>query len=160
MAEKSSGLFKETLQKMKLLCSRQEKCTKEIETKLAGYNLSEQEIRKIITILSGDNYINDERFANSFVHDKLKFNKWGKIKIKYQLKLKGINDEHILKVLENINDEEYIQIIKSELIKRYKRIRTSNPLIIKNKLIHFGQSKGFETDLLFQVVKELFNDRH
>jgi regulatory protein len=160
MIEKSSGIFKEAVQKMKLLCSKQERCTKDIEMKLAGYNLSEHEIRKIIMILSGDNYINDERFSKSFTHDKLKFNKWGKIKIKHQLKLKGISDNHILKALESINEKEYLQIIKSELIKKHKRIRASNVLEIKNKLIHFGHSKGFETDLLFQVANELVNDGH
>ncbi len=155
MTEKSPVFFRETLQKMKLLCSKQEKCTNEIEMKLAKYNLTKQEIQKIIMILSGDNYINDERYAISFAHDRLKFNKWGKIKIEHQLKLKRIKDIHILKALGSIDSSEYAQIIKSELLKKSKRIRTSNAFEIKSKLMRFGQSKGFETELLFNVIDEL-----
>jgi len=155
MTEKSPVFFRETLQKMKLLCSKQEKCTNEIEMKLAKYNLTKQEIQKIIMILSGDNYINDERYAISFAHDRLKFNKWGKIKIEHQLKLKRIKDIHILKALGSIDSSEYAQIIKSELLKKSIRIRTSNAFEIKSKLMRFGQSKGFETELLFNVIDEL-----
>ena len=155
MTEKSPVFFRETLEKMKLLCSKQEKCTNEIEMKLAKYNLTKQEIQKIIMILSGDNYINDERYAISFAHDRLKFNKWGKIKIEHQLKLKRIKDIHILKALGSIDSSEYAQIIKSELLKKSKRIRTSNAFEIKSKLMRFGQSKGFETELLFNVIDEL-----
>ncbi len=155
MTEKSPVLFRETLQEMKLLCSKQEKCTNEIEMKLAKYNFTKQEIQKIIMILSGDNYINDERYAISFAHDRLKFNKWGKIKIEHQLKLKRIKDIHILKALGSIDSSEYAQIIKSELLKKSKRIRTSNAFEIKSKLMRFGQSKGFETELLFNVIDEL-----
>lgn len=155
MTEKSPVFFRETLEKMKLLCSKQEKCTNEIEMKLAKYNLTKQEIQKIIMILSGDNYINDERYAISFAHDRLKFNKWGKIKIEHQLKLKRIKDIHILKALGSIDSSEYAQIIKSELLKKSIRIRTSNAFEIKSKLMRFGQSKGFETELLFNVIDEL-----
>ena len=155
MTEKSPVFFRETLEKMKLLCSKQEKCTNEIEMKLAKYNLTKQEIQKIIMILSGNNYINDERYAISFAHDRLKFNKWGKIKIEHQLKLKRIKDIHILKALGSIDSSEYAQIIKSELLKKSIRIRTSNAFEIKSKLMRFGQSKGFETELLFNVIDEL-----
>ena len=155
MTEKSPVFFRETLQKMKLLCSKQEKCTNEIEMKLAKYNFTKQEIQKIIMILSGNNYINDERYAISFAHDRLKFNKWGKIKIEHQLKLKRIKDIHILKALGSIDSSEYAQIIKSELLKKSIRIRTSNAFEIKSKLMRFGQSKGFETELLFNVIDEL-----
>ena len=159
MTEKPSVLFKETLQKIKFLCSKQEKCSNEIKFKLAERNLTEQEIEKILMILSGENFINDERYAISFAHDRLKFNKWGKIKIQYQLRQKGIFDNYISNALEKIDNSEYKQILKAEITKKYKGIHTSNKYELKSKLMRFGQSRGFETDLVFQVIDELLADR-
>ena len=140
-----------------MLCSRRERCTSEIKRKLAGYNLSIQEINRITEILSEENFINDERYAISFAHDKFRFNKWGKIKIEHQLKRADINDDYILKALESIDNKEYLYMIKTELIKKYKRDKSSNVYLMKSKLMRFGQSKGFETELVFSIMNEILN---
>ena len=157
MGKTNSKPNNEIIQKMQILCSRRERCTSEIKRKLAGYNLSIQEIDRIIEILSKDNYINDERYAISFAHDKFRFNKWGKIKIEYQLKSAGINDDYILKALESIDNKEYLYMIKTELMKKYKRDKSSNVYLTKSKLMRFGQSKGFETELVFSIMNEILN---
>ncbi len=145
------------LLRMQMLCSRQERCTSEIRKKLFEYNLSAQEIDRIIGILSKENYINDERYAIAFAHDKFRFNKWGKIKIEYQLKRKSINDGYILKALESIDIEKYLHMIKSELIKKLKKEKSANAYVLKSKLMRFGQSKGFETDHIFNIINEILN---
>jgi regulatory protein len=147
----------EIIQRMQKLCSRQERCTSEIRNKLNEYNLSIQEIERIIKILLKEDFINDERYAIAFAHDKFRFNKWGKIKIEYHLKRKGINDGYILKALENIDSEEYLQMIKSELIKRSKKDKSPNAFVLKSKLMRFGQSKGFETEFVFKIINEILN---
>ena len=147
----------EILFKMQMLCSRQERCTSEIKKKLVEYNLSAQEIDRIIEILLKENYINDERYAIAFAHDKFRFNKWGKIKIEYQLKRKGINDGYILKALESIDIKEYLHMIKSELTKKFKKDKSSNVYVLKSKLMRFGQSKGFETEHVFNIINEILN---
>lgn len=157
MGKTNSKTNSEIIQRMQMLCSRRERCTSEIKRKLAGYNLSIQEINRIIEILSKENYINDERYAISFAHDKFRFNKWGKIKIEYQLKSAGINDGYILNALESIDNKEYLYMIKTELIKKYKRDKSSNVYLIKSKLMRFGQSKGFETELVFSIMNEILN---
>ena len=147
----------EIIQRMQILCSRRERCTSEIRRKLVGYNLSKQEIDRIIEILSKENYINDERYAVSFAHDKFRFNKWVKIKIEYHLKRVGICDGYILKALESIDSKEYLHMIKTELIKKYKRDKSSSAYLMKSKLMRFGQSKGFETELIFNIINEILN---
>jgi len=147
----------EILLRMQVLCSRQEKCTSEIRKKLVEYNLAAQEIDRIIEFLSKENYINDERYAIAFAHDKFRFNKWGKIKIEYQLKRKGINDGYILKALESIDSEEYLHMIKSELTKKFIKDKSANEYVLKSKLIRFGQSKGFETEHVFNIINEILN---
>jgi regulatory protein len=157
MSNKNSNPNSEIIQKMQMICSRQEKCSSEIRKKLAGYKLSAQEIDRIIEILSKENYINDERYAISFAHDKFRFNKWGRIKIEYELRHKGIGDRHILKALESIDKSEYLHMIKSELIKKFKKDKSSDRYVMKSKLMRFGQSKGFETELVFNIIDEILN---
>lgn len=147
----------EIIKRMQMLCSRRERCTSEIKRKLAGYNLSIQEINRITEILSKENYINDERYAISYAHDKFRFNKWGKIKIEYQLKRSGLSDVYILKALESIDSNEYLNMIKSELSKKLKKEKSSDTYILKSKLMRFGQSKGFETELVFSIMNEILN---
>jgi regulatory protein len=158
MAEKNSVLYRESLQKMRLLCSKQEKCTNDIKLKLAELGLDDREITRTITVLTDENYINDKRYAFSFVHDKLKFNKWGRIKIHHQLRQKGIIDEYISSALAKIDNSEYMQILKDEILKKYRLMHKSNTYEIRSKLMRFGQSKGFETDLVFQIINELISD--
>lgn len=158
MTEKNSVLYKESLQKMRSLCSKQEKCSSDIKLKLAELDLNDREIEKIITVLSDENYINDKRYALSFAHDKLKFNKWGRIKIQHQLGQKGINDEYISFALGEIDRSEYRQILRDELVKKYKLVHTSDTYEMKGRLMRFGQSRGFETDLVFQIIDELISD--
>ena len=147
----------EILFKMQMLCSRQERCTSEIRKKLVEYNLPAQEIDRIIEILLKENYINDERYAVAFAHDKFRFNKWGKIKIEYQLKRKGINDGYILKALESIDIKDYLHMIKSELTKKFKKDKSSSVYVLKSKLMRFGQSKGFETEHVFNIINEILD---
>ncbi len=157
MCNTNSNTNREIIQRMQMLCSRQEKCTGEIRRKLAGYRLPALEIDRIIEILSKENFINDERYAISFAHDKFRFNKWGRIKIEYELKHKGISNRHILKAMESIDRSEYLNMIKSELNKKFKKAKTADKYIMKSKLVRFGQSKGFETELVFKIIDEILN---
>ncbi len=147
----------EIIQRMQILCSRQERCTSDIRQKLVEYNLSIQEIDRIIKTLIKENFINEERYAIAFANDRFRFNKWGKIKIEYQLKHKGIDNNIILKALESIDSEEYLKMIKSELTKKFKKDKSSNAYVLKSKLLRFGQSKGFETEHVFNIINEILN---
>ncbi len=160
MDKKSSAPDSLILKRMQIMCSKQERCTNDIRKKLAEFNLSEQEKDSIISALTKDNFINDERYALSFVHDKLRFNKWGKIKIKYELKHKGISNEHISKALESIDSSDYRRILETELMKKLRKPGSPGKLALKSKLLRFGQSKGFETELIFSIIDEILNKKN
>ncbi len=159
MSKTNSKPDSEILKRMQVLCSKSEKCTSEIRKKLIGYNIPVQEIDRIIGILSEDNYINDERYAISFAHDKFRFNKWGRIKIEYQLKRIGLNEAHIMKALQSIDNKEYLNMIKSELSKKLKKEKITDTYILKSKLMRFGKSKGFETEFVFSVADEILSSK-
>ena len=158
MTEMNSVLYRESLQKMRRLCSKQEKCSNDIKPKLAELGLNNREIERLITVLTNENYINDKRYTLSFVHDKLRFNKWGRIKIQYHLRQKGINDELISSAIGEIDSSEYRQIVRDEIAKKIRLTDKSDTYKIKSRLMRFGQSRGFETDLVFQIINELISD--
>ncbi|MCK4855106.1 MAG: RecX family transcriptional regulator, partial [Bacteroidales bacterium] len=97
----------------------------------------------------------ESRYAGMFVRDKLRFNHWGKIKIRYMLLAKQIPEEIIRDAMDGIDDHNYLEILKEELIKKRRQIKDNNPFKVRNKLARFGQQRGFESGLIFQVLDEM-----
>ena len=90
-----------------------------------------------------------------FVRDKLRFNRWGRVKIRYMLSAKQIPEEIIRDALDGIDNQYYVEILKEELIKKRPQIKDNNPYTVRNKLARFGQQRGFESGLIFQVLDEM-----
>jgi regulatory protein len=159
MDKKGSSPDNLILKRMQIICSKQEKCTNDIRRKLSEFKLTAEEKDSILNALVKDNFVNDERYSLSFVHDKLRFNKWGRIKLGYELRSKGISSEHISKALDSIDYSDYRGKLKSELMKKFKKSRSSGRTELKSKLVRFAQSKGFENDLIFNVINEILGNK-
>lgn len=137
------------------LCSQQEKCCIDIIQKLKIWKLSDKDIDKIIAYLVKEDFINEERYAKAFVNDKFKFNKWGKQKIKFALLQKKLSENVIEKALNMIDIEEYKLLIEKEVRKKMASLINDEPVKMKEKLIRFAISKGFEPDLIYPVVNSI-----
>jgi len=91
------------------------------------------------------------------VKDKLRFNKWGRVKIAYMLRMQNVDNEMIINVLSEIDETEYQKILINELQKKFKAIRKENAFEISGKLFRFAVSRGFESemvnDLIFRMIK-------
>jgi regulatory protein len=140
---------KEALLRLQNLCSRAEKSEFEIRTKLINWGL-EKEASTIISQLEKDDFLNPVRFAHAFVNDKIKINKWGKIKVRYQLRRHHISDDVIENTLAEYDDETYLEMINSELKKKRKSIKDKNHFRIKAKLLAFGNQRGYEHSIITQ----------
>jgi regulatory protein len=90
-----------------------------------------------------------------FVRDKLKLNRWGRIKIRYMLSAKQIPDEIISEAINGIDEQDYRAILREELIKKRRQIKDDNSFTVRKKLARFGQQRGFESGLVFQVLDEI-----
>ena len=134
------------------ICSKAEKCEKDIRIKLKSWNIPESETDDIILSLIQQNFINEKRFAISFTNEKLKLLKWGKIKIKYALMKKNISEENISTALNEISDDEYQEIITHELDKKVNNISANNATEKKAKLLRFASSRGYEQDICFNIL--------
>lgn len=150
MAE--NELYGSALAQMMSLCSSREYCRADIMAKLENKKLQEKDIDKIITQLEKEKFIDEERYARAFANDKFRYNDWGKIKISSQLKAKHISDRHITAALEGIEEREYLEKIQKLLTAKRKTIKAKNQYDLYGKLFRYGQSKGFESELLYRFI--------
>ena len=139
------------LKKVLHYCAYQDRCTQEVRTKLATFDMPDSEKERIVKLLVDEGYLDDERYASTFVRSKIHLKKWGVNKIKMSLKMKGISDEIIGNALSEIDPEIY----KDELIKvlKAKKINESDPYKKKAKLAQYAIQKGYEPSLVWDALR-------
>ncbi|MBL4939286.1 MAG: RecX family transcriptional regulator [Lutibacter sp.] len=136
-------------------CSYQERCHKEVEKKLYDLKMIPAAKEIIILHLIEHNFLNEERYAKAFARGKFSIKNWGKIRIINELKYRNISQYNIKTALNEIDEFDYINCLKKIAIKKFSLIKELNSYKKKNKLITYLISKGFESDLVYKVIKEL-----
>ena len=142
----------EILYKLAAKCSTSEQCLSDMESKLAKYDLTEEERTHILRHLVDEKYIDDRRYAEAFVRDKYRFNKWGRIKIAQGLRMKGIDSETISIAMEAIDEAEYLDILRDLIKAKRKSTRGKNDYEINGKLVRFATGRGFEYAAIRQCM--------
>ncbi len=155
MLNKKAISNKEALLRVQQLCSVKENCKHDIKEKLLQWGLIETDIEIIISKLVKNDFINEKRYAKFYVRDKYRFNKWGRIKIKYQLMQKHIPEELILSAYNEIDEKEYRKILINELSKKYKTLKSNNKYDTKAKLVRYAAGKGFENELILKTIENI-----
>lgn len=150
--EKLSGL-KTILHRAQEYCAYQERCRFEVEQRLQLWGVDKERSHKIIVQLEKDNFVNDQRFAETFVRSKFRLKKWGKNKIAYDLRLKKIPDSLISQCLQTIDDGEYQAAIKLLIAQKSKELKEKDLFKKKQKVARFLISRGFESALVFAILK-------
>ena len=147
----------ETKEKAMQWCSRKECCRKEVFDKALSWGCTSVEARELVDFLVEQKFVDERRYTEAFVNDKLRFNKWGRVKIAYMLRGQNIERNMILEVLSEIDETEYQQILTGELQKKYRSIRRGNAFEISGKLFRFAASRGFEPEiingLIFKMIR-------
>ena len=143
------------LAKIMKFCAYRERTWKEVDMKLKEYLATDEIKQKIKTFLAEENFVNEERFANAFVRGKSSIKKWGKIKIKSELQRKRINPESFEEAFENINQDEYQERLKGLLETRNTKFKDETGYDRKVKLVRYGMSKGYESDIVWELVNTI-----
>lgn len=137
-------------------CSIKEICEFDAKNKLLKLGLSQYDISEIIDWLIDENFINNTRFAQFYVRDKYRFNKWGRNKITMYLKSKQINSKDINLALQEINEKEYIEILSNVIKQKYNSTSKENDQYKRKvKIINNALSKGFEMNLIINIVDKV-----
>ena len=149
---KSAKIPDWVLSKMKQYCAYQERCMNDIKTKLETFHLQEDVCDNIILELKKENYLNEERFAKVFAGGKLRINHWGKNKIYAALQKKRVPELFILEGLNAIDDAEYLSVLREVIAKKSSVLKESDFNRRNKKLAKFAISKGFEHNLVWDVL--------
>ena len=147
---------KVALTKAEHFCAYQERAQQEVRDKLYDWGLWPDAVENIIVNLIGGNFLNEERFAKAYVQGKFKQKGWGRIKIKQGLKLKKIPDGLLKKALATIDTDDYTAMIAKVLQKKAPFLKEKDPYKRRYKLQQYAMSRGFEGDLINDVLKEAY----
>lgn len=137
------------------ICSTAEKCSYDIRGKLISWGLNEQEAEKAISYLKKNHFLDDNRYAQFFVKDRLRFNKWGRIKIAYALRQKQIEAEIIEDALGTIDESLYEELIDQLIVAKIKSVGNILRPDGKAKVLRFAAQRGFTSEEIFNSLKRL-----
>lgn len=142
----------EALNKAAAYCTLCERCISEMSKKLTTWGVSPAEQQRIIDRLQDEGFINEERYCRAFVNDKLRFNRWGRVKITAALYEKRLPREYITQAIEQIDEELYMHTLHDLIAAKQKELK-SDDFATKQKIIRFAASRGFEPAKILQIVK-------
>lgn len=153
MKKEKSYSVDEVTKLLEKYCAYQERCHKEVEKKLYDLNMIPAAKEIIILHLMQHNFLNEERFSKTFARGKFSIKKWGKIKITNELKFRNISIYNIKSALLEINETAYLNTLLQLANKKLPLIKESNSYKKQQKLSNYLISKGYESNLVFDVVK-------
>jgi regulatory protein len=133
-------------------CAYQERSQQEVRDKLYSWGIYPNEVENVISELVLTNFVNEERFAMAYVSGKFNMNRWGKIKIRQGLKMKGISERLIKDSLNSIDIEEYLEQLTILLEKKARVLPEKDAYKRKMKLANFALGKGFESHFIFEIL--------
>jgi regulatory protein len=136
------------LQKLKHYCGYQERSHSEVRQKLYSMGLFRKEVEELMSRLIEEEYLNEERFARQFASGKSRIKGWGRQKIRYELRQKGISEFCIGKALKSLDETEYEASFKRLADKKWLALRSEKNIFVKkNKWQQFLLQRGFEPAL-------------
>ena len=143
------------------LCAQAEHCEQEMRDKMRRWELDETVQNRIVDRLIKERYVDDERYARAFVKDKIRYNKWGRRKVQQALWKKRIDADIQQRVLDGIDEKEYVDILRPLLKQKQKTTKAENDYELNRKLVRFALSRGFDFSIIRQcmdVEEEEFSD--
>jgi len=137
------------------LCSKSEQNSFKINNKLLTMGLSKKEAIQVLERLKKENFIDESRYTESFVRDKFKLNKWGKIKIAYQLRREQISESLIESYICKIKQNEYRNTLLELIMEKNESLKEPDMYKRQAKLFRFAQNRGFESEIIYSVTEEV-----
>ena len=134
------------------LCARSEHCQWEMQEKMRRWELDDAAQARVMARLVKERYVDDERYARAFVKDKVRYNKWGRRKVEQALWQKRIDDDIRERVLDEVDEEEYLNVLRPLLKQKRKSIKAENDYELNQKLVRFALGRGFTYDIIRQCI--------
>lgn len=148
----------EVFQKAQHYCSFQERSQQEVRDKLYEWGLHKNDVEDVLADLITGGFLNEERFAIAYAGGKFRINGWGKNKIRHALMQKRVSPKCIETGLAGIDEDDYIAELKKNLSEKMKSTSEKNPLKKKHKAAQYAIGKGFESGMVWEMLKETSED--
>ena len=142
------------LEKMRSYCMYQERCIQEVKKKLTRLQVIPKSKSKIINHLIDDDYLNEVRFTKSFIQGKLRIKKWGRIKLNYELKIRGVKKFIIDEEINKISKEDYYDYFNEFSNNKIKTLKGSKEQK-KRSFINYFTYRGWENNLIYEKLNEI-----
>ncbi|MDR1332726.1 MAG: RecX family transcriptional regulator [Tannerella sp.] len=136
-------------------CSVCERCVSEVKRKIVAKGATREMEDHIIEHLLKEGFIDEVRFCRSFVNDKFRFNRWGRIRIRYELQRKNIPDGLVAAALDGIDEDAYCCVLSDMLKDKRHTVKGDSEQDVFNRLYRFATGRGFEASLVIQCIKSL-----
>ncbi|HUC82237.1 MAG TPA: regulatory protein RecX [Flavisolibacter sp.] len=147
----------QAIQKLRQYCAYQERSHSEVKQKLWDLGVWRSEHDEIISSLIEDDYLNEERFAKAFAGGKFRMKDWGRKKIYYGLKEKGVGEYIIKLAMKEIDEEAYHKTLQQLAEKKYNSLKGEQYLVRKKKTTDYLLQKGYEPQLVTGLVNSFGN---
>lgn len=134
------------------LCAQAEHCQHEMLEKMRRWELSDEAQARVMQRLVKERYVDDERYTRAFVKDKIRYNKWGRRKVEQALWQKHIDEDIRQRVLDEVDDDEYLSVLKPLLKQKRKSTKANSDFELNQKLMRFALSRGFTFDIIRQCL--------
>jgi len=142
------------IEKIQSYCLYQDRCIKEVKYKLYSFKVSSQLVENIVEYLIDNDYLNEERYTKMFIQGKLRIKKWGRIKLKYELRTKGIDIKIINEHINQINEEDYIEYFNEFSTNKIKFLKGTLDQK-KRSFINYFTYRGWENNLIYEKLKDV-----
>ncbi len=152
-----SYTVKEATIKLMQFCAYRDRSQKEVEVKLKEMRMIPQACEQITIKLMQEDFLNEERFARSFVRGKFRIKKWGRIKIIQELKAREISTPLITLALSEIEEKEYYDTLVKVAEKKSLLIKEKDPFKKRKKLSNYLLQRGYESSLIYEVIGEMID---
>ena len=142
----------DALTKLQRYCAYQERCHQEVRSKLLDLGIYGDDLEEIIVELIQENFLNEERFARSFARGKFRVKKFGRDRIRRELKLRKISDYCIRKAMTEIDEADYLRTLHEVIEKKSNSLNGEDDFVRKGKVAKYAIGRGFESQLVWEVL--------
>ena len=143
---------KEAYLTLAALCAQAEHCQWEMLEKMRRWEVPEDAQARVMQRLVKERYVDDERYAQAFVKDKIRYNKWGRRKVDQALWQKHIDEDIRKRVLDEVDDDEYLSVLRPLLKQKRKSTKANSDYELNQKLMRFAMGRGFTFDIIRQCI--------
>ena len=142
----------EALNKAAAYCTLCERCISEVSAKLTTWGVPYAVQEEIITRLTNEKFIDEARYCRAFVNDKMRFNRWGRLKITAALREKRLPQEYIKEAMENIDEDAYQQSLQETIDIKRRELKGKDDFATQQKIIRHAASRGYEPSLIIKAI--------